>query len=100
LDHINRRYFPTRRFPIFQTKLSKPSYDTCFKATKATFIDESLLEIIAPTTFAAEWLENKYTNLIKSTLYDYLGRNINIKYSIGRSEEHTSELQSREKLVC
>jgi len=68
---------------IIQTKLSKPSYDTWFKATKATFVDESLLEIIAPTTFAAEWLENKYTNLIKSTLYDYLGRNINIKYSIG-----------------
>jgi len=71
---------------IIQTKLSKPSYDTWFKATKATFIDESLLEIIAPTTFAAEWLENKYTNLIKATLYDYLGRNINIKYSIGESK--------------
>lgn len=71
---------------IIQTKLSKPSYDTWFKATKAKFIDESLLEIIAPTTFAAEWLENKYTNLIKSTLYDYLGRNINIKYSIGEAK--------------
>ncbi|MCM3635626.1 MULTISPECIES: chromosomal replication initiator protein DnaA [Paenibacillus] len=71
---------------IIQTKLSKPSYDTWFKATKATFIDESLLEIIAPTTFAAEWLENKYTNLIKATLYEYLGRNINIKYSIGESK--------------
>ncbi|HIW34785.1 MAG TPA: chromosomal replication initiator protein DnaA [Candidatus Paenibacillus intestinavium] len=68
---------------IIQTKLSKPSYDTWFKATKANFIDDSLLEIIAPTTFAAEWLENKYTNLIKSTLYDYLGQNISIKYSIG-----------------
>lgn len=71
---------------IIQTKLSKPSYDTWFKATKAKFIDESLLEIIAPTTFAAEWLENKYTNLIKSTLYDYLNRNINIKYSIGEAK--------------
>lgn len=71
---------------IIQTKLSKPSYDTWFKATKAKFIDDSLLEIIAPTTFAAEWLENKYTNLIKSTLYDYLGRNINIKYSIGEAK--------------
>jgi len=74
---------------IIQTKLSKPSYDTWFKATKAKFIDDSLLEIIAPTTFAAEWLENKYTNLIKSTLYDYLGQNINIKYSIG--EPKTAE---------
>ena len=68
---------------IIQTKLSKPSYDTWFKATKAKFIDDSLLEIIAPTTFAAEWLENKYTHLIKTTLYEYLGRNVSITYSVG-----------------
>ncbi|MCR8658469.1 chromosomal replication initiator protein DnaA [Paenibacillus endoradicis] len=83
---------------IIQTKLSKPSYDTWFKATKAKFIDDSLLEIIAPTTFAAEWLENKYTNLIKSTLYDYLGQNINIKYSIGepKSAEQSVVFPSRQ----
>ena len=28
---------------IIQTKLSKPSFDTWFKATKATFADDSLL---------------------------------------------------------
>ena len=69
---------------IIQTKLSKPSYDTWFKATKAKFIEnDSVLEIIAPTTFAAEWLENKYTLLIKATLFEYLGREVSITYSVG-----------------
>lgn len=74
---------------IIQTKLSKPSFDTWFKATKANFIDDSLLEIIAPTTFAAEWLEGRYTNLIRSTLFDYLGRQISVKFSI--EEPKTAE---------
>jgi len=74
---------------IIQTKLSKPSFDTWFKATKANFIDDSLLEIIAPTTFAAEWLEGRYTNLIRSTLFDYLGRQVSVKFSI--EEPKTAE---------
>ncbi|MBJ6361691.1 chromosomal replication initiator protein DnaA [Paenibacillus sp. GCM10012307] len=67
---------------IIQTKLSKPSYDTWFKATKASFLKEDLLVITAPTTFAAEWLESKYTKLVRTTLFEYLGRQIDIKFAI------------------
>ncbi len=67
---------------IIQTKLSKPSYDTWFKATKASFLKEDLIVITAPTTFAAEWLESKYTKLVRTTLFEYLGRQIDIKFAI------------------
>ncbi|MCU6710981.1 chromosomal replication initiator protein DnaA [Paenibacillus sp. J5C_2022] len=67
---------------IIQTKLSKPSFDTWFKATKASFIDDSVLEITAPTAFAAEWLEGRYTKLIRSTLYEFLGRQVDVRFSI------------------
>jgi len=67
---------------IIQTKLSKPSFDTWFKATKASFVDDSLLEITAPTTFAAEWLEGRYTKLIRTTLFEYLGRQVDVRFSI------------------
>ena len=70
---------------IIQTKLSKPSFDTWFKATKASFVDDSMLEITAPTTFAAEWLEGRYTKLIRNTLYEYLGREIDVRFSIEES---------------
>ncbi|GGG26716.1 chromosomal replication initiator protein DnaA [Paenibacillus abyssi] len=67
---------------IIQTKLSKPSFDTWFKATKASFLNEDLLVITAPTTFAAEWLESRYTKLVRTTLYEYLGRQVDIKFAI------------------
>lgn len=74
---------------IIQTKLSKPSFDTWFKATKASFVDDSILEVTAPTTFAAEWLEGRYTKLIRTTLYEFLGRQIDVRFSI--EEARTAE---------
>ncbi len=67
---------------IIQTKLSKPSFDTWFKATKASFGNEGLLVITAPTTFAAEWLESRYTKLVRTTLFEYLGRQVDLRFII------------------
>lgn len=67
---------------IIQTKLSKPSFDTWFKATKASFVNDTLLEVTAPTTFAAEWLEGRYTKLIRTTLFEFLGRQVDVRFSI------------------
>jgi len=67
---------------IIQTKLSKPSFDTWFKATKASFLSDDMVVISAPTTFAAEWLEGRYTKLVRTTLYEYLGRDVDIKFVV------------------
>ncbi|MCC3376770.1 chromosomal replication initiator protein DnaA [Cohnella sp. REN36] len=67
---------------VIQTKLSKPSYDTWFKATKANFLNEETVVVTAPTTFAAEWLETRYTKLVSSTLSDYLDRPVEVKFAI------------------
>ncbi|PZD96631.1 chromosomal replication initiator protein DnaA [Paenibacillus sambharensis] len=67
---------------IIKTKLSKPSFDTWFKATKASFASDEMVLITAPTTFAVEWLESRYTKLVRTTLTDYLGRQVDIKFII------------------
>jgi chromosomal replication initiator protein len=67
---------------IIQTKLSKPSFDTWFKATKASFNGDSTVIVTAPTTFAAEWLESRYTKLVRTTLQEFLGRQYDIKFII------------------
>ncbi len=67
---------------VIQTKLSKPSYDTWFKATKASFLNEDTVVVTAPTTFAAEWLETRYTKLVSTALSDYLGRSVDVKFAI------------------
>lgn len=74
---------------IIQTKLSKPSFDTWFKATKASFVDDSMLEVTAPTTFAVEWLENRYTKLIRTTLFEFLGRQVDVRFAI--EEQRSAE---------
>ncbi|MGN7457137.1 chromosomal replication initiator protein DnaA [Paenibacillus pasadenensis] len=67
---------------IIQTKLSKPSFDTWFKATKANFSDEGQLVVTAPTTFAVEWLESRYTKLVRSTVSDFVGKSVDIRFVI------------------
>lgn len=67
---------------IIHTKLSKPSFDTWFKATKATQMSEHTVVISAPTTFAVEWLESRYTKLVSSTIYEVMGKQVDVKFVI------------------
>ena len=64
---------------ILQGKLSKPSYETWLKSTRATVFNETTLIISAPSNFAKEWLENRYTKMIGSTVYEFLGKHVDIQ---------------------
>ncbi|MGG1518966.1 chromosomal replication initiator protein DnaA [Paenibacillus oryzisoli] len=71
---------------IIQTKLSKPSFDTWLKSTKATVFNDTEVVICAPNNFAQEWLESRYTKLIEGTIYDYLGRHVAVKFILETEE--------------
>jgi len=71
---------------IIQTKLSKPSFDTWFKATKALTFGSQVLIISAPTTFAVEWLESRYTKLVGATVYEVTGKQVDVKFVIEESK--------------
>ncbi|WJH36227.1 chromosomal replication initiator protein DnaA [Paenibacillus sp. CC-CFT747] len=63
-----------------QTKLSKPSFDTWLKSTKASVFTDSLLIICAPNNFAKEWLETRYAKMIGSTVYECLDKNVEVQF--------------------
>ncbi|KRE47212.1 chromosomal replication initiator protein DnaA [Paenibacillus sp. Soil522] len=65
-----------------KVKISKPSFDTWLNSTKAIVFDESKLIVSAPTKFAQEWLENRYVNLIRSTVYECFNRHVNVEITI------------------
>jgi chromosomal replication initiator protein len=65
-----------------QTKISKPSFDTWFKSTKIIHSDDSQLTILAPNEFARDWLEGKYSQLIKNTLIELFGEAREVKFVI------------------
>lgn len=64
---------------IIETKLSKPSFETWLKSTKATAINDDTLFIAAPNEFSRDWLENRYLKLITDTIYELTGENMKIK---------------------
>lgn len=70
---------------IINTKLSKPSFDTWFKATKIVSLSDNAIVISAPTTFAVEWLESRYTKLVATTVYEYLDKQVNVSFVIEES---------------
>lgn len=62
-----------------ETKLSKPSFETWLKSTKALALDDDTLFISAPNEFSRDWLESRYAQLIVDTLYEITGENMKVK---------------------
>ncbi|QKS69595.1 chromosomal replication initiator protein DnaA [Paenalkalicoccus suaedae] len=82
-----------------EEKVSKPSYDTWFKFTKADSIDQSsnTITVIAPNEFARDWLENRYFNIITDTLQELTGAELEAKFILPR-DENEEELDILEKM--
>ncbi len=74
-----------------QEKLSKPSFDTWLKNTKALHLEKNTLVITAPNEFTKDWLETQYTDLITQTLEEITGSNLNAKFIIPDSVEEPSD---------
>jgi chromosomal replication initiator protein len=64
---------------IIETKVSKPSFETWLKSTKASALNDDTLFIAAPNEFSRDWLESRYSHLIIDTLYEITGENMKIK---------------------
>lgn len=69
-----------------EKKVSKPSYETWLKSTKASSLQGDTLTITAPNEFARDWLEGRYTQLISSVLYEVIGEELLIKFIIPQNQ--------------
>lgn len=67
-------------------KISKPSFDTWLKSTKAHSLKKDSLVIIAPNEFARDWLEERYSQLISGILYEITGEELSVKFIIPQNE--------------
>jgi chromosomal replication initiator protein len=75
-----------------ETKLSKPSFETWLKSTKAHSLQGDTLTITAPNEFARDWLEERYSQLIAGILYEITGEELGVKFIIpqNQNEEETN----------
>ncbi|GMB09758.1 chromosomal replication initiator protein DnaA [Thermolongibacillus altinsuensis] len=69
-----------------EKKISKPSFDTWLKSTKAHSLKGDTLIITVPNEFTKDWLESRYTTLIEQTLYDITGEELKIKFTIPQNQ--------------
>ncbi|MFD2638479.1 chromosomal replication initiator protein DnaA [Piscibacillus salipiscarius] len=77
----------TKALSEIEKKVSKPSFDTWLKSTEAKFIENDQIVIAAPNEFARDWLENSYSKLISSTIYDITGAELEPKFIIPETED-------------
>ncbi|WP_223702792.1 chromosomal replication initiator protein DnaA [Sutcliffiella deserti] len=69
-----------------EKKISKPSFETWLKSTKAYSLKGDNLVITAPNEFARDWLESRYSNLIGETITDITGEELTIKFIIPQNQ--------------
>ncbi|KIL53198.1 chromosomal replication initiator protein DnaA [Jeotgalibacillus campisalis] len=69
-----------------EKKISKPSYETWLKSTKAFSLKRDTLTITAPNEFARDWLEGHYAPLISGVLKDVTGEELNVKFIIPQNQ--------------
>ncbi|CAM3942841.1 chromosomal replication initiator protein DnaA [Mesobacillus zeae] len=70
-----------------EKKISKPSYDTWLKSTKAHSLQRDTLTVTAPNEFARDWLEERYSQLITEILYDITGEDLVVKFIIPQNQK-------------
>ncbi len=70
-----------------EEKISKPSFETWLKSTKADSLKDDTLVIVAPNEFARDWLESRYASLISDTLYEVTGAELQTKFIIPETKE-------------
>ncbi|MFT8318109.1 MAG: chromosomal replication initiator protein DnaA [Sporolactobacillus sp.] len=68
----------TQALSLIKKKLSKPSFETWLKETRAQSINGQTLIISVPNEFSRDWLEEHYFRLISEILFDITG----VRYSI------------------
>jgi len=70
---------------ILQSRVSKPSYDTWMKSTKAIFYERTAV-ILTPNNFTKEWLENRYIKMIALAIEEYTGIEHDVTFEIEQDE--------------
>ncbi len=58
---------------MIQKKLSKPSFETWLKETKAKSVNGQTMVISVPNEFSRDWLAGHYANLISDILFEITG---------------------------
>lgn len=63
-------------------KISKPSFETWLKHTEARDLKDDVFFVSVPNEFTKNWLDQRYTQVINSLLYEVTGAKLQVKFII------------------
>lgn len=76
---------------LIEKKMSKPSFETWLKTTRPVSLNEDTLVVSVPNDFTRDWLQGRYSDLIRETLQDVSNKAFHIHFVTPRIEEHPAE---------
>ncbi|HLR65192.1 MAG TPA: chromosomal replication initiator protein DnaA [Pseudogracilibacillus sp.] len=81
-----------------ESKISKPSYETWLKETKAAKITEKHLIVSVPNDFTKNWLEQRYTTFIDEIIIDLTGSEVAVKFEIEDEIKEENKDESKKEV--
>ncbi|WAA12298.1 chromosomal replication initiator protein DnaA [Fervidibacillus halotolerans] len=87
----------TKTLQSLEKKVSKPSFDTWLKTTKAVSLKEHTLVIETPNEFSRDWLDGNYKEIVKETIYEMIGEQLDIQFTTTATKEDETFIQSFKK---
>jgi len=73
-----------------QLQLTKANYETWLGGTVGLACERNSLIVGVPSPFAVEWLEKRLHSLIKKTVMDVTGRDIDVRFQVEQAEEDSA----------
>jgi len=81
-----------------ESKVSKPSFDTWLRQTKALGLDGTKLTIGVVNDFSRDWLEGQYTELINGILFELTGSELEVRFIIPEEQNDSKQIQVKNAL--
>ncbi len=81
---------------LLQKNLSKPSFETWIRPAKFNCFENGLLTLIAPNSFASDWLRKNYCETIEKAAEEICGHNVKVIFKSQTNINNFSE--SKDKL--
>ena len=72
-----------------ELQVSRPSFATWLRDTTGVSFDDDRMVVVAPSTFAARWLEQRMSTLVEATLSQIAGRPSTVRFQVAGAPQVT-----------
>jgi chromosomal replication initiator protein len=79
-----------------QIQVSKANYTTWLSNSEGISCHDSTLVVSVPNIFVAEWLSKRLYPLIRKTLVDIMGRDVDVQFVVQNSEQLTASPSAKQ----